>query len=179
MSAFNTDPSITVFLLSTRAGGLGISLPAADTVIIYDSDLNPQQDLQAQDRVHRIGQKKEIAVLRFLTRNSAEEKIYGRAANKRKLELLTINRKLFKVQDKVVGPTELRSANDFQVKSSMSLDELKALLENRQGVDMDRGLISDPDLRRIVTERGDLCPSQGGVGFEVVDLATGSFVQKT
>ena len=52
---FNETNEVNVFLLSTRAGGLGINLTAADTCIIYDSDWNPQQDLQAQDRCHRIG----------------------------------------------------------------------------------------------------------------------------
>ena len=64
-----------VFLLSTRAGGLGINLVTADTVIIYDSDWNPQMDLQAMDRAHRIGQKKEVSVFRFCTDNSVEEKV--------------------------------------------------------------------------------------------------------
>ena len=61
---FNTDPEIFVFLLSTRAGGLGVNLTSADTVIIYDSDWNPQADLQAQDRCHRIGQKRPVVVYR-------------------------------------------------------------------------------------------------------------------
>lgn len=56
-----------VFLLSTRAGGLGINLTAADTVIIYDSDFNPQMDLQAMDRAHRIGQKNMVNVYRLIT----------------------------------------------------------------------------------------------------------------
>jgi ATP-dependent helicase STH1/SNF2 len=67
------------FLLSTRAGGLGLNLQTADTVIIYDSDWNPHQDLQAQDRAHRIGQKNEVRILRLITSNSVEEKILGRA----------------------------------------------------------------------------------------------------
>jgi SNF2 family DNA or RNA helicase len=56
-----------LFLLSTRAGGLGINLTAADTVVIYDSDWNPQMDLQAMDRAHRIGQKNKVNVYRLIT----------------------------------------------------------------------------------------------------------------
>lgn len=61
-----------VFLLSTRAGGLGINLTSADTVIIYDSDWNPQMDLQAMDRAHRIGQKNPVNVYRLITENTVE-----------------------------------------------------------------------------------------------------------
>lgn len=64
-----------IFLLSTRAGGLGINLTAADTVVIYDSDWNPQMDLQAMDRAHRIGQKNMVNVYRLITENTVEEKI--------------------------------------------------------------------------------------------------------
>ena len=61
MSRFNnTESGLGVFLLSTRAGGLGLNLQAADTVIMYDTDWNPQIDLQAQARAHRIGQQKEV-----------------------------------------------------------------------------------------------------------------------
>lgn len=56
----DTSEDIFIFLLSTRAGGLGLNLQAADTVIIFDSDWNPHQDLQAQDRAHRIGQQNEV-----------------------------------------------------------------------------------------------------------------------
>ncbi len=66
----NTDKF--VFLLSTRAGGLGINLTSADTVIIYDSDWNPQMDLQAMDRAHRIGQKNIVNVYRLITENTIE-----------------------------------------------------------------------------------------------------------
>lgn len=59
-----------IFLLSTRAGGLGINLTSADTVIIYDSDYNPQMDLQAMDRAHRIGQKNRVNVYRLITENT-------------------------------------------------------------------------------------------------------------
>ncbi|KAI8065336.1 SNF2 family N-terminal domain-containing protein [Gilbertella persicaria] len=71
-----------VFLLSTRAGGLGLNLQTADTVIIFDSDWNPHQDLQAQDRAHRIGQTKEVRIFRLITSNSIEENILARAQYK-------------------------------------------------------------------------------------------------
>jgi SWI/SNF-related matrix-associated actin-dependent regulator of chromatin subfamily A protein 2/4 len=71
-----------IFLLSTRAGGLGLNLQTADTVVIFDSDWNPHQDLQAQDRAHRIGQKNEVRVLRLMTVNSVEERILAAARYK-------------------------------------------------------------------------------------------------
>ena len=64
-----------VFLLSTRAGGLGINLATADTVIIYDSDWNPHNDIQAFSRAHRIGQTNKVMIYRFVTRNSVEERV--------------------------------------------------------------------------------------------------------
>ena len=63
------------FLLSTRAGGLGINLATADTVVIYDSDWNPHNDIQAFSRAHRIGQANKVMIFRFVTRNSVEERI--------------------------------------------------------------------------------------------------------
>ncbi|KAL3424286.1 chromatin remodelling complex ATPase chain Isw1 [Phlyctema vagabunda] len=79
-----------VFLLTTRAGGLGINLTSADIVVLYDSDWNPQADLQAMDRAHRIGQKKQVVVYRFVTENAIEEKVLERAAQKLRLDQLVI-----------------------------------------------------------------------------------------
>ncbi|KAF7554818.1 hypothetical protein G7046_g6710 [Stylonectria norvegica] len=79
-----------VFLLTTRAGGLGINLTTADIVILYDSDWNPQADLQAMDRAHRIGQTKQVVVYRFVTENAIEEKVLERAAQKLRLDQLVI-----------------------------------------------------------------------------------------
>lgn len=74
MKMFNKPESETfIFLLSTRAGGLGINLTAADTVIFYDSDLNPQVDIQAMARAHRIGQKKIVKVYRLVIKDTVEE----------------------------------------------------------------------------------------------------------
>ena len=83
LKLFNAqDSEYFVFILSTRAGGLGLNLQTADTVIIFDSDWNPHQDLQAQDRAHRIGQTKEVRIFRLITANSVEEKILARAQYK-------------------------------------------------------------------------------------------------
>ena len=79
-----------IFLLTTRAGGLGINLTTADIVILYDSDWNPQADLQAMDRAHRIGQTKQVIVFRFVTEHAVEEKVLERAAQKLRLDQLVI-----------------------------------------------------------------------------------------
>ncbi|XP_033227559.1 ATP-dependent helicase brm isoform X2 [Belonocnema kinseyi] len=84
-----------LFLLSTRAGGLGLNLQAADTVIIFDSDWNPHQDLQAQDRAHRIGQKNEVRVLRLMTVNSVEERILAAARYKLNMDEKVIQAGMF------------------------------------------------------------------------------------
>ena len=96
ITSFNTDKSFNLFLLSTRAGGQGINLTAADTVVLFDSDWNPQQDLQAMDRAHRIGQTKPVIVYRLATRGSVEETLLLKADNKRKLEKLVIQKGKFK-----------------------------------------------------------------------------------
>ncbi len=79
-----------VFMLSTRAGGLGINLYTADIVVLYDSDWNPQMDLQAMDRAHRIGQKKQVKVFRLVSENTVDEKIVERAAVKLRLDRMVI-----------------------------------------------------------------------------------------
>merc|ERR1712242_678367 len=79
-----------IFMLSTRAGGLGINLYTADVVILYDSDWNPQMDLQAMDRAHRIGQKKQVRVFRLVVENTVDEKIIEKAEIKLKLDRMVI-----------------------------------------------------------------------------------------
>ncbi|KAL1837909.1 hypothetical protein VTJ49DRAFT_3255 [Mycothermus thermophilus] len=77
VNKFNSDPSYDVLLLTTSVGGLGLNLTGADTVIFVEHDWNPQKDLQAMDRAHRIGQKKVVNVYRLITRGTLEEKILG------------------------------------------------------------------------------------------------------
>ncbi|XP_005401327.1 PREDICTED: probable global transcription activator SNF2L1 isoform X5 [Chinchilla lanigera] len=91
IEAFNVpNSSKFIFMLSTRAGGLGINLASADVVILYDSDWNPQVDLQAMDRAHRIGQKKPVRVFRLITDNTVEERIVERAEIKLRLDSIVI-----------------------------------------------------------------------------------------
>ncbi|KAF9321074.1 hypothetical protein BG003_003837 [Podila horticola] len=101
------DSSKFIFLLTTRAGGLGINLVTADIVILYDSDWNPQVDLQAQDRAHRIGQKKQVYVFRFVTENGIEEKVLERAAQKLRLDQLVIQQGRMSQQQKTASKDEL------------------------------------------------------------------------
>jgi superfamily II DNA/RNA helicase len=91
MYKFNApDSPYFIFLLSTRAGGLGLNLTAANTVIIFDSDWNPMMDLQAQDRAHRIGQRSEVSVFRLVTYSPVEEKILSRATEKLNMSELVV-----------------------------------------------------------------------------------------
>jgi len=91
MYKFNApDSPYFIFLLSTRAGGLGLNLTAANTVIIFDSDWNPMMDLQAQDRAHRIGQRSDVSVFRLVTHSPVEEKILSRAAEKLNMSELVV-----------------------------------------------------------------------------------------
>ncbi|TRY63163.1 hypothetical protein TCAL_10825 [Tigriopus californicus] len=150
IDSFNEDPSVNVFLLSTRAGGLGINLTAADTCIIYDSDWNPQQDLQAQDRCHRIGQTKPVMVYRLVTANTIDQRIVERAAAKRKLEKLIIHSKKFKSQD---------NEGLKKTMEAISPQELLELLqsEDHAGViDREEGAILSQDELDLLLDRSDL-----------------------
>ncbi len=93
-----------IFMLSTRAGGLGINLATADVVILYDSDWNPQADLQAMDRAHRIGQTKQVKVFRLITDNTVEERIIERAEMKLHLDHVVIQQGKFFVFSKGFHP---------------------------------------------------------------------------
>lgn len=93
---FTPSSDVDLFLLSTRSGGQGINLTAADTVILFDSDWNPHQDLQAMDRVHRIGQTKPVLVFRLVTGDTIEQSLLERANDKLELGNLVIEKGRFK-----------------------------------------------------------------------------------
>ena len=82
---FNTDRSYNVFLLSTKACGLGINLTSADVCILHDLDFNPFNDLQAEDRCHRIGQKRPVTVYKLIALNTVDEDIYKMQEKKAKM----------------------------------------------------------------------------------------------
>jgi hypothetical protein len=104
IKAFNAPGSkLSVFLCSTRAGGLGITLTSADTVVLYDSDFNPQVDLQAMDRVHRIGQARPVRIFRLVTHGTVEERIVQRARDK-----------LYLMQQTMVGAGNSTAAGEEQ-----------------------------------------------------------------
>merc|ERR1712179_193104 len=93
---FQNRQDIFVFLLSTRAGGLGINLTAADTVIFYDSDWNPTVDQQAMDRAHRLGQTRQVTVYRLICKGTIEERILQRAEEKSEIQRMVIQGGSFK-----------------------------------------------------------------------------------
>ncbi|CAN6658870.1 DNA repair and recombination protein Rad26p [Trichomonascus vanleenenianus] len=100
---FNEDPSINVFLLTTRVGGLGINLTGANRVIIFDPDWNPSTDVQARERAWRLGQKKDVTIYRLMTAGAIEEKIYHRQIFKQFLTNKILKdpkqRRFFKMND--------------------------------------------------------------------------------
>jgi ATP-dependent DNA helicase len=126
------EPAYNIFLLSTRAGGQGINLAAADTVILFDSDWNPQQDLQAQDRAHRIGQTRNVIVYRFATRNTVEARLLESAEGKRRLEKLVIRKGGLRDSSKKLGR---RKGDDAKAE----LEELQRLLRREDGEMFDIG----------------------------------------
>ncbi|KAK4486941.1 hypothetical protein RD792_006256 [Penstemon davidsonii] len=93
---FNSSPSKQVFLISTRAGGLGLNLVSANRVVIFDPNWNPAQDLQAQDRSFRFGQKRHVTVFRLLAAGSLEELVYTRQVYKQQLSNIAVSGKMEK-----------------------------------------------------------------------------------
>ncbi|KAL0212280.1 hypothetical protein RCL1_005906 [Eukaryota sp. TZLM3-RCL] len=120
---FQTDPSLFCFLLSTRAGGIGINLTAADTVIFYDSDWNPTNDLQAMDRAHRLGQTKQVTVYRLICRNTIEERILERAQIKDRIQSLVLTSQLGEKMSEQSAKELLMGDEELHEKESMEANK--------------------------------------------------------
>lgn len=123
------SPEIFIFLLSTRAGGLGINLTAADTVIFYDHDWNPSNDAQAMDRAHRLGQTRQVTVFRLITRGTIDQRIVQLARVKKDVSHIQSYTQSFdqshskQVQDIVVGNKQFTEATKPIELVSLFLDD--------------------------------------------------------
>lgn len=135
------DSDKFIFLLTTRAGGCGINLHHANAVILYDSDWNPQVDLQAIDRAHRIGQTREVVVYRFVTEGTVEEKIIERASRRLKMESLVMQKGRFNNENKVgsndiikiiqFGAQKLIAKKDNENNGDLSEPEDEIMIEDQ------------------------------------------------
>ncbi|TFK73925.1 hypothetical protein BDN72DRAFT_760977 [Pluteus cervinus] len=164
------------FLLSTRAGGLGINLETADTVIIFDSDWNPQNDLQAMARAHRIGQKHHVSVYRFVSKDTMEEDVLERAKRKMVLEYAIINQM---DTSQAHLSSKATSQKEAQKTENLSKDELTAVLkygaqkmfekddsqQSRKLDEMDLDDILNRAEDHETIESGEGTTSLGGEGF--------------
>jgi len=127
---FQHRNDIFVFLLSTRAGGLGINLTAADTVIFYESDWNPTLDLQAMDRAHRLGQTKDVTVYRLICKETVEEKILQRASQKNTVQQLVMTGG--HVQGDLLAPEDVVSLLIDDAQLEQKLKEIPLQARDRQ-----------------------------------------------
>ncbi|KAH0798843.1 SNF2 family N-terminal domain containing protein [Histomonas meleagridis] len=140
INRFNEDPDRFIFLLSTKAGGVGINLTAANIVIIYDSDWNPQNDIQAQARCHRIGQKSVVKVYRLITRGTYESQMFERASKKLGLDHVILD------------------GGEFNTQTPMKADEIEKMLrEGAYGIfnddDTELDNFCSADIDQILTKR--------------------------
>ncbi|PCH33516.1 hypothetical protein WOLCODRAFT_135169 [Wolfiporia cocos MD-104 SS10] len=119
---WQTRPDIFIFLLSTRAGGLGINLTAADTVVFYDHDWNPSNDAQAMDRAHRLGQTRQVTVYRLITKGTIDERIVQLARVKKDVQDIVVGNKTF---TDVTKPSEI-------VSLLLNEDQLSAINTNTE-----------------------------------------------
>lgn len=165
---FNTSKHVNLFILSTRSGGQGINLASADTVILFDSDWNPQQDLQAQDRAHRIGQTRPVVVLRLATKGTVEEELLMSAEGKRRLEKLVIQKGTYKdmVMKKAEGALDQETLKHMMLKDGevyKATSGREILTDEDLDVLLDR---SDEAYERAAAGKGD------AHGFRVIETST-------
>ncbi|KAG8908274.1 hypothetical protein FRB99_007807 [Tulasnella sp. 403] len=161
MNAFNQGgdgpDACRLFLLSTRAGGLGINLVAADSVIFYDSDWNPQMDLQAQDRAHRIGQTRPVLIFRLVSAHTVETHMLESASKKRKLEALVIARGKFKAVGGLTRTATSKAEAESAAAALLSLEGEKIDVVNSA----DDKIISDADLDILLDRRPEVFTNRG------------------
>ena len=170
VAAFQTSPDLFVFLLSTRAGGLGINLTAADTVIFYDSDWNPTIDSQAMDRAHRLGQTRQVTVYRLITRGTIEERIRKRALQKEEVQRVVISGQAG--DDKVVDFNNRSRENNRTKEMAMWLadDDQAAAIERREAEVLEEEARSGGKSRKRKTAGGGGGGGGGGIKRKEISM---------
>ncbi|KAI1861089.1 hypothetical protein JX265_009708 [Neoarthrinium moseri] len=157
VNKFNSDPSYDVLLLTTSVGGLGLNLTGADTVIFVEHDWNPQRDLQAMDRAHRIGQKKVVNVYRLITRGTLEEKILSLQAFKIDVASTVVNQ-----QNAGLGTMDTDQILDLfslgDTGPNLITDKPKDGIEGREEdmVDVETGDVRAPGKKAWIDDLGEL-----------------------
>ncbi|KAJ3012737.1 hypothetical protein HKX48_006112 [Thoreauomyces humboldtii] len=168
IAKFEKTPSIPLFLLTTRAGGLGINLVSADTVILFDQDWNPQADMQAQDRVHRIGQQRPVVIYRLVTKGTIEERVMDMAEGKKRLGEVVVHKGLFKGRHA-----------DYKTSRKILDEELAAILSaecatvgGKDRAEEDGAeVLNDEELERLLQRDGAVDPAgMEGEVFKVVEI---------
>ncbi|THH31999.1 hypothetical protein EUX98_g2177 [Antrodiella citrinella] len=148
---WQTRPDIFIFLLSTRAGGLGINLTAADTVVFYDHDWNPSNDAQAMDRAHRLGQTRQVTVYRLITKGTIDERIVQLARVKKDVQDIVVGNKNF---TDVTKPSEIVQLllNEDQL---ANLDNAASSSSKKAGKKVAQAEPSESAVRDLWNEEGD------------------------
>ncbi|GAA5956331.1 hypothetical protein JCM8115_001689 [Rhodotorula mucilaginosa] len=195
INEFNTAPfsddTANVFLLSTRAGGVGLNLVGADTVIIFDSDWNPQNDLQAMDRAHRIGQTKPVLVFRLASANTVEQTILASATKKRKLERVVLgNDTLAGDAQDILNKAKGKKTGGSTKKKDDAMRQLAQQLLQAEGerislADAGAEILTDEQLNTLLDRSDnamkstDSSEAKKGATFEVVETIEEETVQQT
>jgi len=174
---FNNDPRILCFISSTRCGGIGINLTAADAVIFYDSDWNPAMDKQAQDRCHRIGQTKTVHIYRFITLNTIEENIFKKSLQKREIGGLIMEDGQFdteffkKIDFKEVVEEErlIKRPKNILEKENIRIDSMKDDDKGKDDIEDNPELIKKLEDALIVVEDKEDVEAAENAKKEIVD----------
>ncbi|KAJ3140350.1 hypothetical protein HK101_003554 [Irineochytrium annulatum] len=178
LNAYNAPGSDHfIFLLTTRTGGVGINLTTADTIIMYDADWNPHQDIQAMARVHRIGQTKPVLIYKLFTRGAVEERIIEIGKRKLVLDHLVVE----KMVEETVDSKEISEIIKFGAESIFNTDDASAAAEGGQDVKYDeaeiekllaRDEIIAEQMHKEKLERGENIAEEGGIeGGEAAGVA--------
>ena len=137
IDAFNEPgAAVDIFLLSTRAGGMGINLTSANVVVMHDIDFNPQNDMQAQDRCHRIGQTREVKVMRLIVRGTVDEQIQRIAQRKRELHrALLMSPSKRRKSDTRAMKDLFRNSNSLSMTKKKESNEMDHIVEVLRGIE--------------------------------------------